>query len=221
MPDATSPDNIWFLNASDLAPGPHTLTAQIAGSVQAALNYRQISTFRWATIAEKDAEVDMDYGSLGYCEENGYLYVYDVFSDEWVALNGAPDAGTASRTTNSSASSSIIHTQVALDTFSLSGGFTSGTNSLIVPSDGWYTVSFFDRWEPNSTNRRAGAIFVNGSEVAYISDLRTGNSTNSTTISGTGVIQLSGGDAVTLGHWQNSGSSLNSTYSYLSVAKIR
>lgn len=220
MPDATSPDNIWFLNASDLAPGPHTLTAQIAGSVQAALNYRQISTFRWATIAEKDAEVDMDYGSLGYCEENGYLYVYDVFTDEWVALNGAPVVGRGYRTTDVTVGSSSSASTSTLDTFNLSGGMTSGTNSLIIPEDGWYTLIGQVTWDANSSGNRYVSTFVNGSNVS-IANLRGAFSGNSSAQTVTGILELSAGDAVTLVRWQSSGSSLDESSAYLSVAKIR
>lgn len=83
MAGATSPDNIWFLNGSDPAPGPHTLTGQLAGSVQAALSQRQLHTFRWTTLSAKDAQTGMTYGDLGYCQENNIVYVYSVQTGNW------------------------------------------------------------------------------------------------------------------------------------------
>lgn len=87
MPSATTPDNIWYLNASDAAPGPHTVTAMMAGSVQAALDGRQLQTYRWTTIAERDAQTGMDYGAIGYCEEDSLLSYYSVVTDDWFHIN--------------------------------------------------------------------------------------------------------------------------------------
>lgn len=87
MPSATTPDNIWYLNASDAAPGPHTVTAMMAGSVQAALDGRQLQTYRWTTIAERDAQTGMEYGAIGYCEEDSLLSYYSVVTDDWLHIN--------------------------------------------------------------------------------------------------------------------------------------
>lgn len=207
MPGATSPDNIYFLNASDPF-APHTVTASVASSVQTALSVRQIYTFRWSTVAEKDAETGMDYGSIGYCEENGYVYVYDVFSDEWKALNGAPAYGIAGRTTNVSVSSSTTFTQTSLDTFDLSGGFTSGTNSLIVPEDGPYSISVRNAYEQNSSGNRGLIVKVNGSN-SIVYNVKANAGTNSMRVTATGLVVLSAGDELTVNRWQNSGGPIN------------
>jgi hypothetical protein len=105
MAGATSPDNIWFLNGSDPAPGPHTLTGLLSGSVQAAFSQRQIKTYKWPTLVALNAQTGMTYGDMGYCQENNIVYRYSVTTGNWDPVSATdllPDPliaiGTASGT---------------------------------------------------------------------------------------------------------------------------
>lgn len=219
MPGATTPDNIWYLNASDPAPGPHTLSASLASSVQAALNTRQLQTYHWLTEAAKDAEVGMTYGAIGYSEETGYLYVFDVFTDTWIPVNGAPVAGYASRSTNLSVSSSSSATQTTLDTYELSGGVTSGTNALVVPTDGWYAMHLTISWAANSTGNRLAAIFVDGADIGA-GIMITGLAGNSSVLTTSAIRHLTAGSVVSAWRWQTSGGSLNESAARLSLGMV-
>lgn len=220
MPGATSPDNIWFLNASDPF-APHTATAQLASSVQAALSLRQITSFRWSTTAEKDSETDMDYGSIGYCEEDGYLYLYDIFTDDWIALNGATPGGRGSRASSVNVSSGTSYAAASLDTYSnLTGGVTSTSNGLVVPEDGWYMLSATNTWDANSSGSRAIRFLVNGGLIDVGSALPATAGTGGR-YSLSGSRYLSAGDTVQVGRFQNSGGTLAENSAEISVVRFK
>lgn len=80
----TSPDQIFFADGGTDA-SVADITSTMATSIQTALNSRQIKTYRWPTITERNAETGMVAGDEGYQVDTGRIY---RFTTSWQDITG-------------------------------------------------------------------------------------------------------------------------------------
>ena len=87
---------------------------------------------------------------------------------------------------------------------------SSNTSRITIQTAGRYEVGMVVSWAASGTGNRAHAFLVNGTD-AFVVDLRSGTSTNSTSISGSRTLILEEGDYVEVEVFQTSGSTLAAT----------
>lgn len=78
----------------------------------------------------------------------------------WEIPGGHLTASSNQTLTNGTVTTLTLDTTVALR-----GGMTIGASGLVVPRDGWYTVSASVRWNANTSGSRQARINHNGSPV--------------------------------------------------------
>ena len=103
----------------------------------------------------------------------------------------------------------------------LTGGFTAGTDTLIVPVKGLYEVAGAYLMSGNSTGRREVFIFVNGTAYVLLSYRMDAPNALPVSRSVSGVIPLNAGDAIDIRCLQTSGSTLAVTDRFLFARLIQ
>lgn len=94
----------------------------------------------------------------------------------------------------------------------LRGGMTVGSNGLIVPRDGWYTVTGSVRWGSHNTGTRQMRLLHNG--TILVSDAINAEGANRGVTQGTSVsAYFEAGDEIWLSAYQSSGGDLDTAYS--------
>lgn len=98
------------------------------------------------------------------------------------------------------------------DVATLRGGMTVGPNGLIVPRDGWYTITGSVRWGSSDSGTRQIRLYNNN--VIMVSDAVNAEGANRGVAQGSSVSwYCEAGDEIRLAAYQSSGGVLNTAYS--------
>lgn len=85
MTGATDPDGISFAELGDEID-PVTESATQASSIQNALNNRILYSYRWPTVAEKNAQVNMQEGDTGFQSDTNSPFIYVGLNLGWMPI---------------------------------------------------------------------------------------------------------------------------------------
>lgn len=94
----------------------------------------------------------------------------------------------------------------------LRGGMTVGSSGLVVPRDGWYTVTGSVRWGTSGTGTRQLRILHNGS-IAVSDGLNAEGANRGISQVAAVSVYCEAGDAFRLAVYQSSGGDLDTSYS--------
>lgn len=78
----TSPDSIVYPVSTDQVAPLETVFANMATSIQTALNGRAVKNYRWANSTARGSQTGMQAGDLGYQVDSGDTYRYS--GSDWV-----------------------------------------------------------------------------------------------------------------------------------------
>ena len=157
-------------------------------------------------------------------DSNGILYLEETdpitpFQTTINALQAATSAaildaqiweipgGHLTATSNQSIPHGTVTTLTLGTTVALRGGMTIGSNSLVVPRDGWYTITASARWQSNNSGARQVRIQRNGATV--MTDVTTGSGAGTFAHSCSLSTYCEAGDEFAVSAYQSSGGDLD------------
>jgi len=149
------------------------------------------------------------------------------YSDEKMLIGAQTRGGSSSGEyglATDTSTQSVSATSTAdgtLGTITVSGGITSGTNSIIVPTTGVYRIIAGARWASGADgNLRGISVTASGTFITPMQDIRPILSANDTYLCCSGVAQLSANDSIKLRVYNGDSSSRDCIARRLSVEKI-
>lgn len=128
----TSPDSIVYPVSTDQIAPLETVFANMATSVQNALNTRAVKGYRWADATARAAQTGMVAGDLGYQIDNDTLYRYS--GSAWVIWERGDTTFTPSWT-----SATVTGTNTGV--YNVSGGWANVVISSLVTVTGTAAVA--------------------------------------------------------------------------------
>ena len=212
---ATTNYNLWSAETGTDYDIPAT-TAAMQNSVEAAL--LEVHNYFIGTRAQRLALTAPKRKKGVRFFETDYDVEWRYDGTEWDTVNVITSAKVV-RDTSVSVPTGGTYVKAIFGDATLTGGFTLGVNSLIVPYDGWYSFATTDRWAPRSTGNRTLRAYVNDEDVDMgVLVGNTGGSSTTTLLSG--LLELGAGDELDFRHWQNSGDPLNNTNTSIRIVRI-
>lgn len=200
MAASTTPDAIVYPQSTDQVSPLETVFANMANSVQTAMNFRGIYTFRWTNAAARTAQTGMRVGDYGYQIDTQYTYRYT--GSAW----GIWDTfGTALLANVTLASGVTYLAGQGLNDLSIRGGlcvftYSLNANSAIAYNTTWCTLGpgFTPLGAPSHTmadyydgGYGVVPVYINQSGAMTAGIKVTGGTTATYTINGTAIYRVS------------------------------
>lgn len=172
------------------------------------------SVMRFTDEAERDSLLPTPTeGQLCVTDQGTALRVWVYANSDWrEVLVGDIPGGHLAAASNQTLPNASVTTLTMGTTVALRGGMSIGSNSLVVPRDGWYTITGSVRWTGNSSGSRQVRLNLNGTPV--MSDVVTTMSSSAFAHSVSLSTYCEAGDEFTVSAYQSSGGDLNTSVNF-------
>src|SRR5690606_1400397 len=167
------------------------------------------SVMRFTDEAERDSLLPTPTeGQLCVTDQGTALRVWVYANSDWrEVLVGVVPGGDLTAAANQSIPHAAVTALTLGTTVALRGGMTIGSNSLVVPRDGWYTITASARWQSNNSGARQVRIQRNGATV--MTDVTTGSGAGTFAHSCSLSTYCEAGDEFAVSAYQSSGGDLD------------
>lgn len=172
------------------------------------------SVMRFTDEAERDSLLPTPTeGQLCVTDQGTALRVWVYANSDWrEVLVGDIPGGHLAAASNQTLPNASVTTLTLGTTVALRGGMSIGTSGLVVPRDGWYTITGSVRWVGNATGSRQVRINYNGTPV--MSDVVTAMTSSAFAHSCMVSMYCEAGDEFSVAAYQSSGGNLDTSVNF-------
>src|SRR5690606_4490845 len=172
------------------------------------------SVMRFTDEAERDSLLPTPTeGQLCVTDQGTALRVWVYANSDWrEVMVGSIPGGRLTATGSQTIPNATVTTVTLGNVATLRGGMTVGSNGLVIPRDGWYTITGSIRWTSSNAGTRQMRLYNNN--VIMVSDgLNAEGASRGITQVATVSWYCEMGDEISLSCYQSSGGNLDTSYS--------